>query len=120
VVALAKWSRNTVLVVLLTPVVGLAAAVSYLLRDPEPRFIERRSALVSAREDAPVRDGESELRTAHLTAASGLAVDVTVRRAVCDSGRRLPLVLILGGHLTGADAARLVGETPGQIVAAMS
>jgi len=55
-----------------------------------------------------------------LAATSGLTVEMNVRRQVGDSGRRLPAVVILGGHLTGAEAARLVGETPGVAVVAVS
>jgi hypothetical protein len=47
-------------------------------------------------------------------------VEVTVRRGIADSGRRLPVALILGGHVTGATAARLVGGTPGVMVMAVS
>jgi hypothetical protein len=43
-----------------------------------------------------------------------------VRRQLADSGRVLPGVVILGGHVTGATAAKLVGEAPGIAVAAMS
>ena len=55
-----------------------------------------------------------------LVATSGLAVDLVVRRAVADSGRSLPLAIILGGPYTGREAARLVGDTRGIVVAAMS
>jgi len=103
-----------------TVALGLLAMAAYLLRDPLPRFMERRSILASVAESPSIVDGQSELRSAHLIARSGLAVDVTVRRPRSDTARRLPLVVILGGHRTGADAARLVGETPGLIVAAIS
>jgi dienelactone hydrolase len=48
-------------------------------------------------------------------------VNILVRRAIADTGKRnLPLAIILGGHYTGREAARLLGETPGAVVAAMS
>jgi hypothetical protein len=55
-----------------------------------------------------------------ITATSGLAVDLVVRRSLADSGLTLPLAVILGGPYTGREAARLVGETHGVVVAAMS
>ena len=85
-----------------------------------PRFMARRSTLASVSEGRRITEGGSELRSVHLVARSGLAVDVTIRRQLGDSARRLPLVVVLGGHLTGSDAARQVGETPGLVVAAMS
>lgn len=43
-----------------------------------------------------------------------------MRREIADSGKRLPAMVVLGGHLTGAQAAKLVGATPGVVVVAMS
>lgn len=100
---------------------ALAAAASVILtRDPLPRFEARRSTLVSAVPSGAETVGSSTLHRVRLKAASGLAVDITVRREVADSGRRLPAVVILGGHLTGAEAVRLVGPVPGLTVVAMS
>lgn len=99
---------------------GLAAFVAYLLRDPRPRFDARRSSLAAVEESAPVVDGMSSFQDVTLTATSGLQVRLTMRRHLSDSGRVLPGVVILGGHVTGATAARLVGETRGVAVAAMS
>ena len=99
---------------------GIAAFVLYMLRDPRPRFEERRSSLASVVESEPVIDGASSFQDVTLTATSGLQVPLNVRRQLADSGRTLPGVVILGGHVTGATAARLVGEAPGIAVAAMS
>lgn len=99
----------------------LAAFVARLLRDPLPHFRERHSALAGASEDTAVVEDGYVLQTVRVTATSGLAVNMLVRRAVADSGRNdLPLVIILGGHYTGREAARMLGETPGVLVAAMS
>lgn len=115
------WSRKSRVVgIVALPVLASLGAIGFLLRDPMPRFTSRRSMLASIDEGQWVAEGKSELRSVHLVARSGLAVDVTIRRPLSDSTRRLPLVVVLGGHLTGADAARLVGETPGLVVAAMS
>lgn len=101
-------------------VAGAVAAVFYLLRDPLPHFMERRSAIATVLEREPQIVGGSQLQTVRLVAKSGLAVDLTVRRDVGTGVRRLPLVVVLGGHVTGAEAARLVGETPGVMVTAVS
>ena len=93
---------------------------AYLVRDPRDHFEQRRSTLVKVEELAPVVDGESVIQPVRLTAASGLRVEVGIRRERSDSSARLPAMVVLGGHLTGAEAARLVGPTPGVLVAAMS
>lgn len=108
------------LVILGAGVVTAAAMVLYLLRDPRPRFTERRSSVVSVQESPPVVEGGSSFQDVRITAASGLVVNLSVRRQLSDSGRRLPAAVILGGHVTGSAAARLVGETPGVAVAAVS
>ncbi len=113
-----RWKK--VLIAILIPVLSIVAFGAFLLRDPMPRFAERRSAIRSVHEEGITTDSVSEFRSVRIVAQSGLAVDVTIRRQLADGTQRLPLVLILGGHLTGADAARLVGETPGLAVAAMS
>ncbi|MEX2154008.1 MAG: hypothetical protein WD825_11770 [Gemmatimonadaceae bacterium] len=113
-------SRTSLRLVAGVLVVVILAAVAYLLRDPLPTFMARRSELATIQERAPAIVDGSELQTVRLTAKSGLAVDLSVRRHLGDTGRRMPLVVILGGHLTGAEAARIVGETPGVVVAAVS
>ncbi|HEX2781624.1 MAG TPA: hypothetical protein VHM30_19120 [Gemmatimonadaceae bacterium] len=97
-----------------------AAGVAYLLRDPTPHFLARRSTLASVVERPPILDRGYELQQVRLTASSGLTVELTVRRAPDDSVGRLPLVVVLGGHHAGRDAVRLLGDSRGTIVAAMS
>lgn len=97
------------------------AGILYLMRDPLPRFMERRSGIASIDVGTPIRDGESQIQPVRLSATSGLIVDLAVRRHDSDStAKRLPVVVLLGGHVTGAEAVRLVGETPGLIVAAVA
>src|SRR5437762_6757434 len=112
--------RKLVLALTSATLAILAATTAYLLRDPLPEFQERRSALSTVVEGATSTDHGYELRQVRLTATSGLSVELTVRRAPEDSGRRLPLVIILGGHHTGRDAVRLLGDTRATLVAAMS
>jgi len=97
-----------------------AGSVAYLLRDPVPHFRERHSAIASAVPGRTSIEAGYALTPTRLIATSGLAVELVVRRAVADSGRRLPLAIILGGPLTGREAARLVGDTRGIVVAAIS
>jgi len=104
----------------LTITVMLVCSTLYLLRDPRPHYAARRSRLASIEAGAPVTEGRYLLQPVRLHASSGLAVDITVKRAIADSGRRLPVVLVLGGHRTGRDAVRLVGPTAGTMVAGMS
>lgn len=106
-----------------TAAVALAVCIGgglYLTRDPRPHFLERRSSLASATPSAAVVDGEYVLTPVKLVATSGLTVDIAVRRAIADSGVRVPLAVVLGGHLAGADAARMLGNTRGVAVAAVS
>lgn len=98
----------------------VGGSVAYLLRDPLPRFRERRSAIASVVPGPAAVEGGYVLTPTRLVATSGLAVEFVVRRAVADSGRQLPLAIILGGPLTGREAARLVGDTRGIAVAAIS
>lgn len=98
----------------------LAGFVAFLLRDPLPRFEARRSTLARVETQPAIDDGEYRLQVVRVTAASGLAVDLTVRHGPHAEGERLPLVLVLGGHRTGRDAVRLLGHTKGAVVAAMS
>jgi dienelactone hydrolase len=112
--------RKLILALTIAIVAILAVTTGYLLRDPLPDFQKRRSALSTVIEGATYMDRGYELRQVRLTATSGLSVELTLRRAPQDSSRRLPLVVILGGHHTGRDAVRLLGDTRGTLVAAMS
>ena len=101
----------------------------WLLRDPVPGMLERRSTLVEVREGPESRGRALASRSVRLRAASGLAVDLNVRAPVDtasgasllgpDEAGRRPLFLILGGYRTGERAAMLVEETEGAVVAAM-
>lgn len=102
----------------------LSASVSFaaclLLRDPSVWFASRRRGLVSTQEGERARIDSSIAQTVRVTDASGLTVDLTWRRHRSDSARRVPLAVILGGHVRGKEAVRLVGDTPGIMVAAVS
>jgi hypothetical protein len=92
-----------------------------LLRDPTPRFPARRSVL------AQVVVGRADTVDGHLVepvrlrAASGLTLELLVKRPVPTPGaERAPLVLLLGGHQAGREAAKYIPDTRGHAVAALS
>ena len=113
-----RWKKALVFV-LVAALLGVAG-VAYLLRDPLPHFQARRSVLASVTEGATITDSAYVLTPVRVTAASGLAVDLMLRRPRADSGRQLPLAVILGGHYTGRKAVDRLGDTPGVAVAALS
>lgn len=97
----------------------IAAAVLWLLRDPEPYFRERRSSLATVDTASSVLDGEVREQDVTLRAANGFVVRLTVRRpAEADTARR-PLFVILGGQQRGRAAGRLVGTTRGNVFASI-
>jgi len=107
---------------------GGALLAAAALRDPTPRFLERRSHLRTAVEGPVVLLDGHLVQAVRLTAASGLELDLLLKRpagrddtgrGVADDGKH-PLVLLLGGHNTGREAVRLIPETRGAIVAALS
>ena len=98
----------------------VSSAVCFLTRDPSEWFRARRAGALVVHEGDAAVEGGSILQPIRLRAASGLEVELTLRRQLADTGRRLPLALILGGHVRGREAAQLVGETPGIAVAAIS
>ena len=115
-------ARNSARLALASTVVlaVMALGAGYLLRDPLPHFLERRSALARVEEGEVTVEEGYRLQPVRIVASSGLAVDMMLKRAVADSGRRLPLVVVLGGHHTGLRAARLLPDTRGTVVAALS
>ena len=90
-----------------------------LLRDPLPRMMARRSAVANVTEGLPVIENGHVMTPVRVTAASGLTVDIMVRTSP-GQHRRSPLAIILGGHLTGSRSVKLIGETPGVVVAGIS
>ena len=116
----------------------LALATLYFLRDPTPRILERRSRLVAWQASRAESIDGHWVQTVHLAAASGLEVDLTVKRpgsdsAALDAGShsgtawpaspaavRRPLVVLLGGHRTGKDAVELIPDTHGTVVVALA
>lgn len=111
-----------IVIALAVVLVASGIAVQALLRDPRPRFQERRSHLVDARREVPELVNGHWIQTVHLTAASGLEVGVSIKWPADDAvpASPRPLLLLLGGHRTGRDAVNLIGDTRGTVVAAVS
>ena len=109
--------------VVLALMVMAVAATLHLMRDPTPYFLERRSHLASWSETpAEVVDGHL-VHTARLVAASGLTVEIAVKRPaslVPEDVVARQTVILLGGHRTGRDAIRLIPDTRGTVVAALA
>lgn len=113
-----RWRAFGGIAIVSVIVIGVGSLL--LLRDPLPRFRERRSTLASVVEGETTIEHGFALTPARVTATSGLALDLVVRRPVADSGNKLPLAVILGGHYRGREAARMLGDTRGVIAAALS
>jgi hypothetical protein len=107
---------------------GGALLVAAALRDPTPRFLERRSHLVTATEGPAESVDGHWVQPVRVTAASGLVVDLLLKRPVeadggaraPTTGARRPLIVLLGGHNTGRNAVRLIPATRGAVIASLS
>ena len=121
--------RRVALILTLGPMAaGVIALAVMAFRDPTSRFLDRRSHLVRVTTSRAQVMDDHLVEAVRLRAASGLVVDLLVKRplhgivedgSARDSARR-PAVILLGGHVTGRDAVRLIPETRGAVVVAMS
>ena len=75
-------------------------------------FVERRGTLVSADVTEASSDGIVQKRV-QLVSSTGLRVNLRVVRPETASGRRLPVIIVMGGEGTGKDAVDLVGAPQG-------
>jgi hypothetical protein len=106
-------------VIVIAALVILAILIAPVLPDPTPGFDDRKGRLAEARITASWPEGDSVVREIDLISSSGLQVELTVREPA-DAGSPLPLVILLGGRRTGRDAALLVEDVQGVILAALS
>lgn len=119
--------RRVLLVLVATSALGSAAAVLWLLRDPEPVFAARRGVLTLVEEQAVTAAAATAATTVtaaqdvRLTSSSGLTVEVGIRRPAGaerpDEIVRRPLFLVLGGHERGKAAGDLLTDTHGNVFA---
>jgi len=75
-------------------------------------FVERRGTLVSADVTEASSDGILQKRV-RLESSTGLRVNMRVVRPETAAGRRLPVIIVMGGEGTGKDAVDLVGTPQG-------
>jgi dienelactone hydrolase len=109
-------------IAVVTVLAAVTAGSLWLVRDPEPRMLARRSGLAHVAEGPVVRDGNHEVRDVRLRAASGLEVELTIKRPIAgdDKQARRPLAVVLGGHRRGRKAVQFIPDAGGMIVAALS
>jgi dienelactone hydrolase len=103
-------------------IAGAVVSGLWLTRNPEPHILARRSELASVVEGPVVVQGNHELRDVKLRAASGLEVELTIKRPISTpiAKQRRPLALVLGGHRRGRSAVQFIPDAGGMIVAALS
>jgi len=113
----------------------VGAGALWLLRDPLPGFLERRSQLTAVDEGPLLLSAGHVTQAVRLRASSGLEIELllrypegmgvpSVRHALgTDVGEgevsEIPMFLILGGYRTGERAATLLDDTRGALVAAV-
>jgi hypothetical protein len=113
------WPRRLALA-LIVLVVLAGGVTAWFLRDPTPYILERRSSLQRVEVVEMHNDGDHVSEHVRLHAANGLVVELAIRRpldTVSVAARRL--FLILGGHRAGKEAALVVPDTRGTVVAGL-
>jgi len=117
-----RWLRA-----LLWLVIGLFGSSALLLAfilipaipDPTLQFAERKGELREVRQTRQWQEQDAVYTELTLVSSSGLQVEMTTRIPAATNTAR-PLVLLLGGRRTGRDAVKLVTDTRGVALAAIS
>ncbi len=86
--------------------------------DPVPRFAARRGQVAEVEHDGHTLEAGHRLEQVTLRSSSGLTVQMLIKRPLADAPA--PLVVVLGGHVAGRDAARLIPDTQGRVIVALS
>jgi len=114
--------RITVITALTVTVITLSLA-AYLfipvLRDPSNSFIPRKGNLEHVAVTREWVTATSEFSDITLSSSSGLQVQLTINRPRGINTRR-PLVILMGGYVSGRHAAELIQNTHGIVIAAIS
>lgn len=111
---------GTFLAVLAVAFAALAFWIADMRSEQRERLVARHGTIAEVSHAAKRMTAEGYLdETLTLTADTGLSVDVRVRRPAAETGRRLPVLLVLGGHRTGRDAVELAGAPDGLVYAAI-
>jgi len=112
-----KWRRVVFALGAFTVItVGTCA---WLLRDPTPYFLERRSTLLRVDTLSSSSDALSSDQLLRITAANGFSFELAVRRPAIAPTAPRRLFVILGGQRAGRQAALLFPDTRGTVVAAI-
>ena len=112
VLRVAAWMAGVLVAV-------LAGGFAWLRFDnPVPRFAARRGQVASVERDSQTVEDGHRLEQVTVRSTSGMTVQMLIKRPLEDTPT--PLVVILGGHVTGRDAARLIPDTQGRVVVALS
>ena len=114
-----RWIAASIAVAL----IGAAAMLAWLLRDPVPYFEERRGQVTAIEEESTTDSAGIRETHLRLTSNTGQRIALAIRRPIPaaterDSTRR-PLFLILGGHERGRGAGALIGDTRGAVFASL-
>jgi len=86
--------------------------------DPVPRFAARRGQVARVVRDGQTVEAGHRLEGVTLRSSSGMTVAMLIKRPLSETPA--PLVVVLGGHATGRDAALLIPDTQGRVVVALS
>jgi hypothetical protein len=97
----------------------VAALLLPVRSDPSSGFRERKGKLTDVAVTLTEPLGDTVLRELRLRSTSGLEVELSVRIPTGHTPPH-PAVLLLGGQRTGRDAVKLIPDTLGTIVAAVS
>ena len=97
----------------------LAFALVPVIPDPTLHYTDRKGQLIKVQQTAQWPERDSLYTELTLISSSGLRVELTTRLPTTASSPR-PLVLLLGGRRTGRDAVKLITETHGVAIAAIS
>ncbi|WKW11557.1 hypothetical protein Strain138_000812 [Pseudogemmatithrix spongiicola] len=114
-----RWIAGSIAVAL----IGAAAMLAWLLRDPVPYFEARRGQVTAIEEESTTDSAGTREIHLRLTSNTGQRIALAIRRPIPaaterDSTRR-PLFLILGGHERGRGAGALIGDTRGAVFASL-
>jgi hypothetical protein len=116
-----KWVAIAMGVSILIAVAAWFVFRTMMLRDPEPRIMARRTSIASVRESPVTRTGPIAEQDVVVTGSNGLRAEFrTRRRTDHPADRKLPLLLLLGGHMSGKESASLIADPRGTIVASLS
>jgi len=97
---------------------GVVGVLALRFDDPAPAFPARRGTVAAVTRDSATIENGHRIEAVTVRSTSGVTVPMLVKRPLEE--RPAPLVLILGGHATGRDAARLIPDTRGRVVVALS